>query len=182
MNKVIIFPTDTVYGIGTGLYNLEGLQRIYDIKGRNYIKPIAVLCANINQIKQFATLTKEAKLLADAFWPGSLTLILNTNAKYRKKTLEKTIGVRIPNHKKTLELLTKYGPMKTTSVNKSGEEPLNDYSEIKLKYENIVDRIYDNDEVIDKTSSTVINLTKDLFVIREGNITINDINAILKKS
>lgn len=182
MDKIIIFPTDTVYGIGTGIYNTKGLHKIYELKDRDFTKPIAVLCASIEQIKEFAILTKEARIIAKAFWPGSLTLILKTNEKYRKKTLEKTIGVRIPNHKKALELLNKYGPMKTTSVNKSGEAPLNDYSEIKLKYENIVDEIYSNEEGMLEVSSTVINLSDGLFMIREGNITINDINEILKKS
>lgn len=182
MDKVIIFPTDTVYGVGTGIDNLAGLKKIYKIKGRDYTKPIAVLCANVEQIKDFAILTKDAKKLADAFWPGALTLILKTKDKYRKKTLEKTIGVRIPNHKKTLELLEKYGPMRTTSVNISGEKPLNSYSEIKPKYEKIVDEIFNNDEETLEKASTVINLSEGLFMIREGNITINDINEVLKKS
>lgn len=181
MNKIIIFPTDTVYGIGTGLDNLEGIKKIYEIKDRNYTKPMAVLCANLEQIAEFAILTREAKLLAKQFWPGELTLILNTTEKYRKKTLEKTIGVRIPNHKQALSLLIKYGPLKTTSVNNSEEEPLNDYEIIKERYEKLVDEIYPNEEVISKRSSTVINLTtNNLYVIRQGSITIDEINEVLK--
>lgn len=180
MTEIIIFPTDTVYGIGTGILNNEGIKKIYELKGRNFAKPMAVLCADLKQIEEFAIVTKEAKLLAKQFWPGAITLILNTNEKYRKKTLEKTIGVRIPNHKKTLELLKKYGPLKTTSVNEAGEEPLNDFEVIKARYQLLVDKIYDNDEPIIGVSSTVINLTDNLFVIREGSITIDDINECLK--
>jgi len=181
MNEIIIFPTDTIYGIGTGIYNTEGIKRIYEIKGRDYTKPMAVLCANLKQVEEFAILTKEARLLAKQFWPGGLTLVLNTQEKYYKKTFEKTIGVRIPNHHQALELLIKYGPMKTTSVNMAGEEPLNDYLVIKERYENIVDKIYDNEISIAEVSSTVVNLTNNKpFIIREGSITINDINEVLK--
>lgn len=181
MDKIIIFPTDTVYGIGTGINNLDGIKKIYEIKGRDFTKPMAVLCANLDQVAEFAVLTREAKLLAKQFWPGGLTLILNTTDKYNKKTFEKTIGVRIPNHKQALNLLIKYGPLKTTSVNNSEEEPLNDYEIIKQRYENLVDEIYPNDEVISEHSSTVINLTnKDLYIIRQGSITIDEINEVLK--
>ena len=180
MDKIIIFPTDTVYGIGTGIYNVEGIKKIYEIKGRDYTKPMAVLCANLEQVAEFAVLTKEAKLLARQFWPGGLTLILNTTEKYRKQTFEKTIGVRMPNHKKALSLLIKYGPLKTTSVNYAEEEPLNDYEVIKQRYGNLVDEIYTNEELISKQSSTVINLTNNLHIIRQGTIKIDEINDVLK--
>ncbi|MDY0277582.1 MAG: L-threonylcarbamoyladenylate synthase [Acholeplasma sp.] len=181
-NEVIIFPTDTVYGIGAGLYDEEGIKRIYKIKGRDFNKPLAVLCANLEQIETFAIVDKRVKLIAKLFWPGGLTLILKTNDSYFNKTKEKTIGVRIPKHKFAQRLLIDRGPMKTTSVNTSGEEPLNDYGVIYKKYHNVVNYIYENDEDIDGVSSTVIDLTEELKVIREGNIKIEDILNCLKES
>lgn len=180
MNKIIIFPTDTVYGIGTGIENLAGINKIYEIKGRDFTKPMAVLCASLEQVSNYVILNKEALALAKAFWPGALTLVLKTTDSYFKQSREKTLGIRIPNHAKALELLKLYGPMKTTSVNQSNEKPLNDYLLIKQNYENLVDEIYPNNEPIAKVSSTVINLTEKLFVIREGSITINQIEETLK--
>lgn len=181
LKEVIIFPTDTVYGIGASIYDMESINRIYDIKGRNFNKPLAVLCYDIKQIEEFAVITSKDRLLANRFWPGGLTLILKTNQKYFDLTKELTIGVRIPNHKLALELLKKYGPMKTTSVNDSGEEPFNDYETINERYKNIVKDIYENNEEIQKVSSTVIDTLNNYNVLREGNITQLDIINCIKE-
>lgn len=181
LNKVIIFPTDTVYGIGASIYDKNSIDEIYRIKGRDFTKPLAVLCANLNQVESFAIVDDKIKLIARAFWPGGLTLILNTKEEYYKFSKEKTIGVRIPNHKLALSLLEKYGPMKTTSVNRSGEIPLNDYGIIYNIYHDTVEDIYKNNERIEEVASTVIDMTNDMKVIRNGSITLSDIVQVLKK-
>lgn len=178
-NKLYIFPTDTVYGIGAKLYDKSAIDEIYNIKGRDFNKPISVLCSNIEQIKEFAIMTNDALIIANNFWPGALTIILKTNDKYYSITKEETIGVRIPNHKKALKLINELGPLKTTSINKSGEEPLNDYNSIYERYNKENIHIYKNDEEISKVSSTVIDLTNNLKVIREGDIKLNDILGVL---
>lgn len=181
MKKVIIFPTDTVYGIGTGFLNKAGIERIYKLKGRDFNKPMAILCSSLDQISAYAEVTIEAEKLAKAFWPGSLTLILNSNENYFRLTGEKTIGVRKPNHKTALDLIKMYGPLKTTSVNKTNEAPLNDYETIKLNYEKSVDKIYPNDYQSSEVSSTVVDLTKkDMVILRAGSISIEDIKKVLQ--
>lgn len=175
-NKVIVFPTDTVYGIGAALYDKEGIDRIYKIKGRDFNKPLAVLCASIEQIESFAILSIKAKKIGNIYWPGGLTLILKTNNEYYNKTKEETIGVRIPNHPVALKILLENGPMKTTSVNNSNEPPLNEYSVINERYKNLVDKIYNNDLKLEEVSSTVIDLTTDeIKVLRQGNISKEEI-------
>lgn len=179
---VISFPTDTVYGLATPLLDLEGIKRIYELKGRDFKKPLAVLCLSINQIKTFAHLDIKAEKIAKAFWPGALTLILETNDEYYQKTKERTIGVRIPNHKTAIALIEKLGPLKTTSVNHSGEKEINDYQEIKEKYGSQIDEIYPNDQQILEVSSTVIQITDEVKILREGIITKEMIDKILKQS
>ena len=93
-----------------------------------------------------------------------------------------TVGVRIPNHPVALKLLEEYGPMATTSVNLSGEDPLNDYDEIVNKFMDKVDMIYPNDLKSSKISSTVVNMTTNPYeLIREGEISFKDILNFLNK-
>ena len=180
MNKLIIFPTDTVYGIGAPLYDNKNIKKIYEIKGRSFNKQLPVLCSSIEQINEFAILNDSALKLAKAFWPGPLTLVLETKEKLFNFSGEKTIAVRIPNHKETLKLISEVGPLKTTSVNKSNETPLNDYDKIFERYNNKVDYIYKNKENSIGQASTIINLVDEIKVLREGGITFDEIIKILK--
>lgn len=176
MSKVIIFPTDTVYGIGTPIYDLDGIEKIYNIKSRVKDKPLACLCANIEQIKDIAIVDENAKKLILKFLPGCLTIILKAKDKVVETIGYKTIGVRIPNHKLALEILEDNGPMLTTSVNDSGETPLNNYAEIFVKYNHLVDAIYYSDIPSSNLSSTVVKIIDDeVNVLREGHISEEDI-------
>ena len=180
MGRVIIFPTDTVYGIGTQIFDIEGIKRIYEIKKRPLDKPLACLCANIQQIEDIAVLNDIARKLINVFLPGALTLILEAKEEVKNQIGYKTIGVRIPNSKIALNILEENGPMLTTSVNDSGEKPLNHYDEIYDKYNGIVDKIYDNDAKILEIPSTVLLINGDeLKVLREGSIKIEEINKVL---
>ena len=133
---VIIFPTDTVYGIGTKIFDIDGINKIYEIKKRPKDKPLACLCASIDQIKSIAILNEDAEKLINAFLPGPLTLILKSKEEVKNKIGYETIGVRIPNYKLALDILNENGPMLTTSVNDSGANPINEYDDIIIKYKN----------------------------------------------
>lgn len=181
MARVIIFPTDTVYGIGTKIFDIEGIEKIYKIKNRPYNKPLACLCYDINQINSIAYINDSAIKLINKFLPGPLTLILNAKEEITKKIGYKTIGIRIPNHKLALEILKENGPMLTTSVNDSGKKPLNEYEEIVEKYNNIVDKIYYSSEESSNLSSTVVSIIDDVKILRIGSITEEEINKILNE-
>ena len=180
MSKVIIFPTDTVYGIGTPIYDLDGIERIYHIKSRVKDKPLACLCADIEQIEDIAVVDENAKKLIMKFLPGCLTIILKSKDKVVETIGYKTIGVRIPNHKLALEILKENGPMLTTSVNDSGEIPLNNYAEIFIKYNSLVEAIYDSDIPSSNLSSTVVKIIDgEVNILREGYISKEDIEKEL---
>ena len=76
MKKIIIFPTDTVYGIGCSVFDKTSIKKIYEIKHRPIDKPLAVLCANISQIDSIAYLNDKAKRLINKYLPGPLTIII----------------------------------------------------------------------------------------------------------
>lgn len=181
-NKVIIFPTDTVYGIGCSVFDKEAQKRIYEIKNRPLNKRLSVLCKDLEQIKQIAVVTSDAEKLINEFMPGGLTLVLESRKELIGEGIFETVGVRIPNHHVALKILEENGPMATTSVNLSGEDPLNDYDEIVNKFMDKVDMIYPNDLKSSKISSTVVNMTISPYeLIREGEIRFKDILNFLNK-
>ena len=84
MNKLIIFPTDTVYGIGCSIYDIYNIDRIYDIKKRDKSKPLACLCASLEQIKSIAYVNDLAIKLINKYLPGGLTLILKSKEEVKE--------------------------------------------------------------------------------------------------
>ena len=162
--KLIIYPTDTVYGVGCLMNDPEGIEKIYQMKQRDYGKPIAVLCANMSQVKAISDFPDYAEKYAD-HWPGALTIILNN------KEHTGTIAVRIPDSDVSYRILKCFGPMSTTSVNYSGEKEINDLEEIEKKFGQYIDYLVIDREVFSNQPSTVISCISDeLKIIRNGGI------------
>jgi L-threonylcarbamoyladenylate synthase len=179
-NKIIILPTDTVYGIGTKINDKESLKKIYQIKKRDFTKPIAILFYSLEQIKDIVIIDIKIIKISLFFWPGALTLIVKTTPSFYNSTKEKKIGIRIPNHKLALNLLKDKGPLRVTSVNDSGQPPLNNFEEILNKYKHQVDYIYPNNQKNSNTSSTVIDITVPSWrIIRKGNFSLEIIKKVL---
>lgn len=176
-NKLFIIPTDTVYGLGAALYDEDALKYIYEIKGRDFNKQIPILCGSINQAKKIGVFNEDALKLANCFWPGALTLVLNSSESHYKKTNEKTIALRIPDHMGTKGFIEKYGPIRATSLNDSGKEPIFDEKEIMDKYKDLVGIIITQDEsLFSKEASTVVDLTKNqINVLRLGHLQEEDL-------
>lgn len=176
-NKIIIFPTDTVYGIGCRFDDEESKNKILEIKKRPSNKRFSVLCSSIEEAMNLAYFDDYSLKVASKYWPGALTLILKTNEKY-VNTYGQTIGIRIPNHEIALNILKEYGPMATTSVNISGNPPLNKYDEIIKIFGNLVDKVYDNPYLTSGVSSTVVDVSNGINIIRKGDITIKDLKNV----
>ncbi|MCR5113204.1 MAG: threonylcarbamoyl-AMP synthase [Acholeplasmatales bacterium] len=181
MSKVIIFPTDTVYGLGTPIFDVEGIKRIYEIKHRPKDKPLACLCASLEQIESIAYVPENAKKLIKRFLPGALTIILNSKEEVIEKIGYKTIGVRIPNAKIALDILNENGPMLTTSVNESGMVPENEYDDILRDFGSLVDKVYETDRKSSSVPSTVLMINQDgsIKILRNGEITGQEIEECL---
>ena len=175
-NKVIAFPTDTVYGVGCLIDDEQSIKRIYELKKRDQDKPLAILVGSIEQANDIVkALPKKAVELMEKHWPGALTIICekNENVPSFLNPLYKTIGIRMPKSKIALAILQKYGPMAVTSVNKSGEAPLNTFDEINNAYQNEIDYIIESNESSSNVSSTVIEINQEnIKIIRQGNIII----------
>lgn len=178
VGKVICFPTDTVYGVGVLVNDVEGANRIYQMKNRAENKPLAYLASSIDDILPYIdNLPEKVRKIATTYWPGALTIVFNKNKKQRILINPDipTIGFRIPHSDIALKILKKFGVMATTSINLSGEVPLNDYKTIKEHFGAQIDYlIEEDDEPKSNVSSTVIDATKEeIIMLRQGDIKIN---------
>ena len=119
---VIIFPTDTVYGIGCNPYNTKAIKRIYKIKGRDEKKSLPVLGYSKNELNKIVFFDEKSSKLADRFWPGKLTLVLKIKDEKLKEAmnLSDKIAVRVPDNKCILSLLKECKLLIGTSANISG--------------------------------------------------------------
>ncbi len=171
---VVIFPTETVYGIGASVFSMAGILRIYKLKGRHGRKPLALLVPSLEAALPLVdSMPKEAAHLAKRFWPGPLTLVFKASPLGRLVTGGlSTIGVRIPDHAIALAILKKVGiPLATTSVNRSGQKPAISGRAAAKLFGSGVDWLIDGGVCRVKTASSVIDLSHYPFmVIREGAI------------
>lgn len=180
--SILIFPTDTVYGMGALLNDFIAYNKIYDIKKRDKTKQLPLLVSSISDIENIAVYKKDDIKIMNSFWPGPLTIIFKSYKDFIEKTGFETIAIRIPNHIRTLKILKKYGPIWTTSVNDSGEKEMNDFYKIKKKYKNIAYKIYKQKYINNNIlPSTVIDTTtNEIKILREGIIKKEDIINLLK--
>ncbi|MCX5726398.1 MAG: L-threonylcarbamoyladenylate synthase, partial [Candidatus Saganbacteria bacterium] len=109
---IVAFPTETVYGIGAGIFNKEAINKIYKIKGRSRKKPLQILLDRPSKVKLLANkISKKAKELMKKYWPGPMTLVLFRSRMVPSAAVagQNTVGIRIPDHKVILELIKSSG-------------------------------------------------------------------------
>jgi len=174
---VIIFPTDTVYGIGCNPYDANAVKKIYEIKSREKIKSLPVLVSSIEIVKQISIIDEFTEKIIKKYWPGPLTLILKLKDKNLKESLnlEDKIAVRIPNSVCTLKLLNKCNLLVGTSANVSGDSSFTDPQECMKNVKNY-DIFVDGGTITSKGESTIIEIENEkIHVIREGALKKEDI-------
>jgi len=174
---IVIFPTDTVYGIGCNPYNKESVEKIYKIKSRDIMKSLPVLTYSIETAEKIVEIDQFTKKIVKKFWPGPLTVILKVTDKKIKESLnlENKIAIRVPDHKCTLELLKKCNFLVGTSANISGDLPYTDPEECLKKLERY-DIFVDGGIITSKGESTIIEIENEqIKIIREGSLTEDEI-------
>jgi len=178
---LIIIPTDTVYGLAARLYDDEALEKIYQIKGRDKSKPIPILCSKMSDLLPIAETNIVSRAIMKNLWPGALTIVMPTTKQFFEMTGEKTIAARVPNHPVARELIEKYGVLRVSSLNKSGQEPMTDLRQIRNVFGPYVVEIHPQEFDQSDISSTIIDLTtNEVKILREGTITMDDLQNALK--
>jgi tRNA threonylcarbamoyl adenosine modification protein (Sua5/YciO/YrdC/YwlC family) len=168
---VIIYPTDTVYGIGCDIFNREALERVYYIKQDAGTKLFSFICPNLKDIAKYARVSDYAYKTMKKLLPGPYTFVLPAAKEVPKKlwTKRETVGIRVPDNNIALELAKEMGnPIVSTSVTKRNGELLFNPEEIKLLFENQVDLMLASGTLDGQPSSIVDLSSEEPEVIREG--------------
>ena len=183
---IVIFPTETVYGIGTNAYCEKSVEKIYEIKERPEEKPLSILVSNVNEISKYAIINNsmEEQIIKN-FMPGPITIILEKRPEvFNYITSGKnTIGIRIPDNKIILKILEALKlPIVAPSANISGHPSGIELNEILPDFENKVDICIDGGKSELSESSTIVQVVdNEIKVLRQGKILKQDIENILNK-
>lgn len=167
---VILYPTDTVYGLGANVFNQDAVERIYKIKNRDFNKPLSVSVSSINDLLLIAEVRIEHRSLLIDKLPGPFTFVLYRNPVIPDDYISssKKIGVRIPNSKIATKL-SQIFPITSTSANLSSKETLKTPKKIAKQLNADVDLAIDVGSLASEKASTVVDITKkDYNILRQG--------------
>ncbi|HTP01210.1 MAG TPA: L-threonylcarbamoyladenylate synthase [Anaerolineales bacterium] len=181
--KLVVFPTDTVYGVGALVFDEAAVRSIYEAKGRSEEKAIPVLLGDPADLdKVAATLPPAVQILARRFWPGPLTLIVPKKPEIPfAVSATGTVGVRVPDHPVARALLNAAGPMAVTSANRSGAASPRSAEEALHQLDSRVALILDGGATPGGVPSTVLDCTQpEPRILREGPIKLTEIRALLE--
>lgn len=171
---LVLFPTDTLYGLAADATNPEALARLRELKGREKKKPISVIVPDIEAIGAYAVMNEVSRCLADRFLPGALTLVMRATEKMpRELQLNGAIGIRIPDDPFCIALARAFGkPYTATSANKSGRETPATIRDVLVQFGHEVNGIalaIDGGDRNGKKPSTVVTTVDGVaYVLREG--------------
>jgi len=187
---LVVFPTETVYGIGAEATNPKAIAKLNQYKRRPLGKPYSIAVANEEMAKKYVFLNKTAKMLYQTFLPGPLTIISKGKHKVAPgvESENGTLGIRIPAYPLVLEIIKKLGkPITATSANSAYQKrpySLADiFENISKKQKNLIDLCIDAGTLPPNEPSTVIDTTlDDPMILRQGGIKLKDKNEILSRS
>lgn len=182
--KVILIPTETVYGIACDALNDKAIERIYEIKGREKNKPLPVMIGNIEHVSLVARdIPHMFYKIARNFMPGAITVILKKNPNISDIVTGglDTVGIRMPDHIFALNMIKYFNsPIVATSANISGNPSPVSYDEIENHIKDSCDVLVNQGYCPIGTASTVIDISTDkIKLIREGSISLKEISGII---
>ncbi|MGZ6895758.1 MAG: L-threonylcarbamoyladenylate synthase, partial [Acidimicrobiia bacterium] len=181
---LVAFPTETVYGLGADAENRDALRRLYEVKGRPSDHPVIVHLARPEQLEEWGSdLAPAARTLADACWPGPLTLVVRRAARVPDEVTGglDTVGLRVPAHPVALELLTAFGGgLAAPSANRFGRVSPTTADAVRAELGDDVALVLDGGECSVGVESTIVDCTSDPpRVLRLGGVTNETLHALL---
>lgn len=185
--EIVAFPTDTVYGLGADARNEKAVQKIFKAKGRPVNRALTVLIADKKEINNYASdVPKEALLLAEKFWPGPLTIVLNRKNIFAPSVTAnlETIGLRMPDHHMALDFINACGvPLAAPSANSTGRLSPTTAEHVLADLDGKISAIIDGGETPFGIESTILDLSnsKTPILLRPGGITKQQLEQVIGK-
>jgi len=186
---ILVYPTDTVYGLAVDATNVQAVKKLYQLKGRTFKNPIHVIFPSGNEILKTVALNTTALKLMNKFWPGPLTIVLPLKAKGKSWQMlsanSGTIGIRYPANQTVHELVELLGrPITTTSANLSGHNDCYSINEVEQQFAKSSrqpDFYLDGGKLKRTKPSTVVLITNNhVKILRPGPVSEIQINKALK--
>ena len=183
---VIVFPTETLYGLGADALNAVAVEKVYQLKGRDPNNPIPVLISDRTMLNiMAAAVSPVAEKLIEHFWPGPLTLVLPARSNMPAPLLNSSggIGVRISSHPIARQLVTLLGrPLTATSANPSGQPGALTVAQARSYFSGAIEVFVAGGELTSKTGSTVAAVIgNNIKIIRAGEISVREIESAVNK-
>jgi len=185
--ELIIYPTDTVYGIGGSMYSIEAIEKIYAAKEREFNSPLIALVSKtekVQKIADFGRNKEKVEALMEKFWPGALTIILDKKDVVPARMVSggTSVGVRMPNHPVAIDIIEACGGiLPTTSANISGQPSPKNHSDVSSDFKERVEIVVEGGVCPVGIESTIIDMRDEPKVLRSGGVSTEDIEAVIGK-
>ena len=181
--RLVVLPTDTVYGLGADAFTPSAVTALLAAKGRGRDMPVPVLIGSMRTLDGIAARVSDAaRELVEAFWPGGLTIVCHQqpSLSWDLGDAAQTVAIRMPLHPVALDLLKSTGPMAVSSANRTGMPPATTAIEARSQLGNDVDVYLDGGPTTDNVPSTIVDVTGPRpRVLRAGHISLEDLRSVV---
>jgi len=177
--ELIVYPTDTLYGLGADIFNEEAIKKVYEVKKRPFDLPLSIAIASVDEINEYAYMNEIAYKIAHEFLPGAITIILKKRKVIPDIIAKEKIGIRIPANEIALKI-AKELPITATSANIHGKNPPKEIKEAKEQLGDKIALYIDGGKLPGKPSTIVDVSEGKIKIIREGAIRRGEIWKIMK--
>lgn len=181
--RLVVLPTDTVYGLGADAFDSQAVASLLTAKGRGRDMPVGVLVGSWHTIEGLVySVPSQARELIRAFWPGALSLVVKQapSLQWDLGDARGTVMLRMPLHPVAIELLRETGPMAVSSANISGQPPATTAADAQRQFGDLVDVYLDSGPSEQQAASTIVDLTAaSPRLLREGPVTADAIAGVL---
>jgi L-threonylcarbamoyladenylate synthase len=180
--ELVVTPTDTVYGVGADAFSASAVDALLAAKGRDRSMPVPVLVGSDHMVEALVDqMSDTARALTSTFWPGALTLVVRhtTHLAWDLGETRGTVAVRMPANDIALELISRTGPLATSSANRSGHPPATNMLDARLQLGASVAVYLDGGPSQDNVASSIVDLTAEVpRLLRAGAIDVGRLRDV----